>query len=221
MQTNFPNEAYLKKLSVHLSKKTNSSNDYLELIKMNSGFLLNWMGDHISDKNVNWKKKIIKTKDLYLTGTNPKINKIIINKCERSPSKLSNYLKKHKKTFRLFSEFKFTKDPILIRYHEKQYKVLDGMHRVIAAIRDNIPYIQAYVAYPKSNKPQPQCEAHVIYDILRPIHQKRTKNTQGAIQALKYLKECYSNVETLLKTRFNKEYVLDKKTQEIIEKVLK
>ena len=89
-------KAYLNKLAVILEKQLNSHQTPEQKLIMLSGARLNWIGDIISDNNMRWTKKMFPIDKLYLTGTNPRWNKIIIDRCKRSPKKLRSLLAKDK-----------------------------------------------------------------------------------------------------------------------------
>ena len=184
-----------------------------------SGALMNWLGDYLTDPNIRWVKKNIPIHTLYLTGTNPKWNKIIIAQAKRSPKMLHRVLLLPK-VQHMFKSIKNDGTPILVRYDEGKYKVLDGMHRVIGAIRDDKEKIAAYIAYQKG-KARPMCEPHVVYDLLRAYQRKLNTDKKSLIAALRFLKKSYSNVEELLRKRFNASWLPDPKLQAIIQEVLK
>jgi hypothetical protein len=218
--TNFPDEKYLNDLVIHLRKKYEDYASPVEKIITYSGAVMNWIGDYISDENMEWSLEDLNIKDLYLTGTHPEWNKIIIDKCERSSEKLKELIKKDKNVFKMFSEAKFIDLPILIRFEDNKYKVLDGMHRVIASIRDDRKKIKAYVAKQKGEL-KPKIEPHVIYDLMKAYGKEINEDLESLIMALKFLKNSYSNVEQLLKERFNSGWVRDEEAQKIIKEVLK
>jgi len=223
---NFPDRKYLEKLNKHLKSKTEKflSQNLAEQFLNSSGILLNWIADYLTDPNIRWEKEELEIDQLYLTGTSPAWNKIIIDQCQRSPSKLRTLFRKNPSIKKIFKEAKFIDLPILVRYEEDKYKVLDGMHRIIAAIRDGLSLIPAFVAYPQA-EPQPSCEAHLIYDFLRAYQRRSPVERQSLrtdlISGLRFLKKVYGNVEGLLRERFNSNYVLDPEIQEIIKEVLK
>lgn len=217
---NFPDEKYRQRLIDHLAEKVNKHQTTIEKLSMHSSAAMNWIGDYLTDPHVRWEKKSVPIDDLYLTGTNPRWNPIILERAERSAEKLRVLMKDDSNINDLFTEAVFSPDPILIRYEDNRYKILDGMHRVIAAIRDDRNSVDAYVAFLDQRKPAPQCEAHVIYDLLRAYHRGLNHDRQGLITALLYLKKSYSNVEKLLRERFHKQWVPNDEVQKIIQEVL-
>jgi hypothetical protein len=219
-ETKFPYKKYLKKLVRNLEAKNAKRQSDIEKLMMHSGVVMNWIADYITDDNIVWKKEKLLIDKLYLTGTNPTRNKIIIDICERSPKKLREYFQKHPNKMKIFKEAVFQNIPILVRYDEKKYKVFDGMHRTIAAIREGKKYITAYVARIKG-KPRPKCEAHVVYDLLKTYQRGINRDSKGLESSLRYLKRSYSNIEWLLKHRFNENWVHDRKINRIINNVLR
>ena len=219
-KTNFPDDEYLNKLVEHTRDKVNTYQTPLEQLVIYCSASMNWIADYITDENIMWSLETISTDKLYLTGTNPKWNSVIIEQCKRSPNKLQALIKNDPAMAKLFSEATFEELPILVRYDEDKYKVLDGMHRTIAAIREDKKTIQAFVAKPKGD-PKPKCEPHVVYDLLKAYHRKINQDRQGLITALRFLRHSYANVEELLKNRFNKSWLPDDEIQEIIQEALK
>lgn len=218
--SNFPDQKYLHVLIRHLEKKVSVSQTPLEKLIMLSGASMNWIADYVTDPNVSWELETLPVDNLYLTGTGPKWNKIIIDQCQRSPLKLREFFKNNSSGFKLFSEAKFNNLPILVRYEEGKYKVLDGMHRTIAAIRDGKKHIKAFVARLRGN-PKPLCEPHVVYDLLKSYHRKVNHDRQGLITAIRFLRHSFSNVDDLLRNRFTKSWVPDDEIQLIIQAALK
>lgn len=216
--SSFPDKNFLRNLANNLQNITESYQNPEEKLLMYTGAAMNWIGDFITDKNIKWKKAVIEIDKLTLTGTNPKWNRVIIDACGRSPEKFRDFLKIPKNR-RIFSAARFNKAPILIRIENNQHKVLDGMKRVIAAILKDKKTINAFVA--KSTwRPRPKCEPHIIYDFLRAYQRGINKNRKDLISALKFLRKSYSNVDDLLKNRFNKNWLPDPKIQKVIKEAL-
>lgn len=234
-KTTFPDKKFLRRLALHMRDKADARQNMPERLTTSCGVLLNWVADYITDPSIQWTKEKLSIDNLWLTGTNPEWNKIIVEKCQRSPQKLKQLLKKEPAIANIFSKSNLEKHnkkeaevllrdkkmPILIRYEENKYKVLNGMYRTILAILDEKNHINAFVARAQ-NKFQPQCEPHVVYDLLRSYNRGINKDKQGLIAALYFLKNSYSNVENLLKTRFSKPYIPgNDEIQDIIYKALK
>jgi len=220
-KTNFPDKGFLKRLTQHIKEKTESAQEPIEQLITCCSAAMNWIADYITDETVQWSKESLSINNLYLTGTNPQWNAVIIDRCKRSPKELRELLAADSEAATLFSEAKFKDLPILVRFEDEKYKVLDGMHRTIAAIRDNKKIIEAFVAR-SQGKPCPKCEPHVVYDLLRPYHRKINQDREGLITALRFLRHSYANVDDLLRTRFSKPYIPgDDEIQDIIQEALK
>ena len=217
--SNFPDPKYLERLASHLRTKVESSQTTLELLIMLSGASLNWISDLVTDENILWTKEELPLKSLYLTGTTPEWNEIVIDKCQRSPLILGKLMEADSQIAKLFCDAKFVSEPILVRLDEEKLKVLDGMHRVIAAIRDKRETIFAFVAKSKGI-PAPKCEPHVVYDLLKPYIRGMNRDKDGLIISLRFLRKSYVNVEDLLKNRFNKTWIPSDEIQEIIQESL-
>lgn len=218
----FPDQKYLHKLAKHMREQGEESlaENPLEAIQVESGKRLNWIADYLTDKNMLWKKvKKFPIRQLILTGTNPDWNAVILDQCNGSPEALRTLLKTNPEIKTLFAATKFDDVEILIRLEEGKYSILDGMHRVIAAIRDGKTALDAFIAIPQE-KPQPQCEPHVVYDFLRSYQRGINQDRTGLIIALKFLLKSYSNVKDLLRMRFGPSRLRNKELQEIIQEVL-
>jgi hypothetical protein len=221
MQTTFPDKRYLRKLINHIQEEVGKAKrNQLESLVSLSGVAMNWIADYITDPNINWRKQLLLVDRLYLTGTNPTWNKIVIDRCGRSPQKLREYLKKNKKAGKIFLSEKVDNTPILVRFEEGEYKVLDGIHRVIATIRSGEKTITAFVARPGPGKPSPVVEPHVVYDLLKAYQRGLNKDRKSLVTSLRFLKEAYGNVEQLIRERFSRTWVSSDEIQEIMKEVL-
>ena len=222
LNINFPDEEYLRDLVEAQKKRTENYQTPAELLVMWSGATLNWIGDACTDPHTKWSKEHLAIDQLILTGTNPEWNEIIIKKAEKSPSKLAQLIKEDVAIAKMFSDAQWHEAPILVRADDtNSYAIFDGMHRVVAAIRDGRTEIIAWVARRDMNVPMvPACEAHVVYDFLRAYQRGSNKDRQSLIIALKFLKKAYGNVEFLLKERFGPTWIPNKDLQEIIAEVL-
>jgi len=199
----------------HKEKVEEKLQDPADRLLMYSGSLLNWVGETINDESISWKLETIPLEKIVMTGTSPEWNKITLEKAGRDPMKLRK-LFEDGNIRNIFKESKFSDVPILIRETEKrEYKVLDGMNRVIAAARDGIDEIRAYVGRSKGES-QAKIEAHVIYDLIRGF-QLRGGSEDDFKAAIRLLLHTYSNTRGLLENRFSKDWVPDEKVQRLIE----
>ena len=220
MKISFPDKKFIEKFAQGVQNKVLPQLTPLEKILVFSGVSMNWQADFLLDETVKWRKKKIKLDDLYLTGTNPKWNAIILDRCQRSPKKFREYLLKNPAAKTIFKKAKFNPYPILVHYEDKKLKVFDGMNRVIALLRDGKYEIEAWVATPSKN-PKPKVEPHVIYDFLRSYHRGINKDKKGLVAVLKFLRKSYGNTDQLLKERFNIKWVPSEEIQKIINDVLR
>jgi len=216
----FPDQEYLQNLIKHLETRVKSNSTTQDLLLMYSGAAMNWIADFVLDESVEWEKREMEINQLTLTGTNPQWNKIILEQAERSPEKLRELIINNQDIANTFKTAEFNNAPILVRFEDEKYSVLDGMHRVVAAIRDGKKLIAAYTGTPSQN-PKPMCEPHVVYDLLKVYHRGLNRDRAGLIAALKFLKQAYVNVEDLLTNRFGPQWIANKDIQEIITEVLK
>ncbi|MFC1700859.1 hypothetical protein ACFLZ0_01860 [Patescibacteria group bacterium] len=221
IKTSFPDKEYLIKLVAHLKEKAEKAQSIEEQLLTASSISMNWIADYILDPNVKWTKEILNIDDLFLTGTCPKWNKIIIDRCGRSPKRLRELLSKNIKTKSIFKDVhsQSTNLPILVRCKDGKKKVLDGMHRVLYNVILGHTEIVAFIGK-LQGEPRPQCEPHVVYDFLRAYHRGINRDKKGLITALRFLRKSYSNVDYLLRERFSKGWVPSDEIQEIIQKAL-
>ena len=215
MPTSFPDKKYLRQFTEYEVAKANDRQDDLDRILTASGVMLNWVGDIMTDPGWQWERRRMMIDELTLTGTNPEWNKVLIDEAQRSPHKFRAMLTADPKLKKMFGQVDSSKRPIMVRRDEDKLKVFDGMHRVIGAILAGRQEIEAFIGTPPA-KPQPSCEQHVVYDLMRAYHQKRTTDRPGLVAALHYLRYAYANVDELLRTRFNRDWVADDEIQAII-----
>lgn len=218
VKSTFTDKKYIADLIEHL-RKTTSQTPLEELVTL-SGVRMNWISDYITDPSTKWKKQSISIDSLTLTGTNPKWNKIVIEKCGRSLIKLRQIFNSAPNTKKIFNRVHYSNIPILVRREGNQLKVLDGMKRVIAAILAGDKNINAFIAKPSLKRAMPKCEPHVVYDLLKAYQRGLNKDKKGLIMALRFLRKSYGNVPNLLKERFCFAWIPDKEMQAIIKKAL-
>lgn len=215
----FPDQEYLRWLLDDIVRR-NGERSVRDRLIAESGAALNWVGDYISDESLTWKKRTLDLDALWLTGTFPEWNPIIIDQCQRSPVEFRRFLSAKPDMKKLFDRAKLSDQPILVRPEEEKLKVLDGMYTVIAAIVAGHKTIEAFVCTP-AGKPRPHCEPHVVYDLIRAYDRKINPDRAGLIAALRFLKNSYANVEPLLRERFSGDWMPNQEIREIIAEVLK
>lgn len=217
--TNFPDEEYLRDLVARLREKSEHYQNPLDQLTTVSGASLNWIADFLTDRNIQWTKEELTLESLYLTGTGPEWNAIIIDRAERSPAKLRQLIQNDPSIAEVFANEPWSEREILVRADGEKLKVLDGMHRVVAAIRDGRATVKAYVAR-QEGVPRPQCEPHVVYDFLRAYERGSNRDREAVVNALRFLRKAYANVDGLLRERFSPKWLLDKELQGIVRDAL-
>lgn len=208
---------YLEKLAQNHEKKAMANTTPAEMLLVYSGALLNWVGEYINDKSINWKLQKIALDSLTLSGTGPEWDSIIRNKAQLSPAKLRD-LMKDESIHAVFAGATNSGLPILVRKDGDQIKILDGMNRVISGIRDGQAEIEAYVGE-RTGEAEPMIEAHVIYDFIRAYKQRRG-DAEEFKAALRFLVSHYVNARKLLETRFSDEWIHDEEISFLITEVL-
>jgi hypothetical protein len=215
----FPDKKYIEELNAELAARVRSELSTEVQLLMYSGALLNWVGDYVTDESIEWKEENININNLWLTGTNPEWNKIIIDACKRSPALFREWLANNPAEAAHFNTTSYHSEHILLRFEDEEYKVLYPMHKVIAAIRDGVTEIPAYIARP-TGQLKPVLEPHVVYDLIRAYQRGLSRDRAGLVSALRMLTESFANVEILLRERFSPEWLPDEDIQKIIAKVL-
>lgn len=216
---------YIKKLANLEEKKSKAyKSDSRHRILVHSGVLLNWLGDYFANPNIKWRKVSLFTKDILMTGVDPKWNELFITKCKRKSNNLIKFINKDiklKNQVMKWASSSKSSNIILVRKDKERYKIIDGMHRFVKHILSGKEKIKVYVPVNETSE-LPYCEPHVVYDLIRGF-QRNAYDTQGKMQlkhALILLSRTYSNVRQLLKDRFNENWTLDKEVQKIIKTVL-
>lgn len=218
-------DKYIEKLADHEDRKYKSINDPRKRILVDAGIGLNWLGDYLSNPNIEYKKINLSIYKVLFTGTSPEWNKILIDRCERSAKKFQKLIDRDKSIKKKFiHKASYGLEPILVRHSDKKgyYKVLDGMHRFIGAVIKKRRIIKAFIPI-NEDEHLPICEAHVVYDLIRGV-KRHAADEQGEAElyhSLKLLARTYENVTYLLKNRFNSDYVVDERIQKIIKKVIR
>jgi hypothetical protein len=217
---NFPNQEDFKAIVEYFDSRVKSWQEPLTRLLMLSGASMNWLGDFFTDPNVSWSKRDLKIDGLWLTGTNPELNRFVIEQAERSPAKLRQILSTDPAAQKAFGNLDVEPGPILVREEEGKLKVLFGIYKVLGMIRAREDHVSVYLARVQGEA-QPQCEPHVVYDLLRAYQRKSSADREGLVAALRFLRRSYSNVDDLLQNRFGPGWVPDEDVQKIIQEALK
>jgi hypothetical protein len=216
-------ETYLKELASHEREKYEKYlSDPRSTILVFSGVALNWLGDFFANPDIKWVEKTVKVEDVVFTGTNPKMNDILLIKCEEKPDNLVPYLEKNPEDKKyVYDLASYGDEPILLRQRDDKYLLLDGTHRFLGAVLQGNKEVRAFVPT-NEQEVLPDCEAHTVYDLIRGFRRnaRDEEGKKALYYGLKLLKRTYANVETLLRERFNEKYERNKEVQDVISKVL-
>lgn len=191
-----------------------------------SGISLGYIADCVMQDGLLWNEKEIALKDLWLSRTNPIWDAIIVNRCSRSAENLKDFIESNPQDSKIFPDQTFCDLPILVKFEGDKYKVLDGMKRVIAAIKTGRSTIGAFVSeeipLPKKfPEGEHKCEARVIYSLLNAYQLGINKDKDALIAALRFLRQSYDNVSYLLRHRFSESWFQGAEMKEVIEESLK
>ena len=163
----------------------------------------------LSDDKYQWKLKNIPLEKIYLTGLSPVIDKYTIKKFNHNPLAFSRAWKVNR-TMRqeiIKTGFSAHKErdgfPILTYKIGENYRVFDGMRRVLLALTKNQSTIKAWVGYKVNAKGRPLISANRCYFLSNLYNQAKTKdkNLEKAIIRIgKEINKDYRNGrEVLLK----------------------
>ena len=197
-QSSFPDREYLEQLLSHLEDQGRQELSLEERLLSSSDSQLKWLGDYLNDSSLNWQRRKLPVDDLTLTGTSPKWNLVIIDECKRSPQRFRERLRSDSNTVLQFSAAGWDERPILVRAEHGKLRVLDGMHRVIAAIRDDRSSVMAWVGTP-AGKSQSQIQPGFVYALCRGYRRGIITEPQ-LVDTLRVLCS-FSNVRQLIRQR--------------------
>lgn len=185
---------------------------------------LNNMGDLLWNDLAQYEKREILVSDIILWGTNPKINKIILEKAEKDPMKLKNIANTSLEIYNTLDDFASygNESILLVDIWWEKYKIFDGMHRVVGHILKNKRTISAYVL---TNywEFKPNIEAHVLYDLIKAFQRssRSIQDKKDLIWALRLLVKNTENATKILEQRFDISHLNDPEIQENIQEALK
>jgi len=179
------------------------------LASIAEGWKLKQVFSVLSDDKYQWKLKNIPLEKIYLTGMSPIIDKYVIKKFNRNPAMFAKQWKKNKimREEIIKTGFSAHKDrdgfPILTYKIGENYRVFDGMRRVLLALTKNQVAIKAWVGYKVNTKGRPLISANRCYFLSNLYNQAKSKdkNLEKAITRIgKEINKDYRNGrEVLLK----------------------
>ena len=179
------------------------------LASIAEGWKLKLVFSVLSDDKYQWKLINIPLEKVYLTGMSPIIDKYIIKKFNRNPAMFAKQWKANitmrqeitKTGFRAYKERDIF--PILTYKMGENYRVFDGMRRVLLALTKNQKHIKAWVGYKINAKGRPLISANRCYFLSNLYNQAKSKdkNLEKAITRIgKEINKDYRNGrEVLLK----------------------
>ena len=136
----------------------------------------------LSDDKYQWKLKNIPLEKIYLSGMSPTIDKYIIKKFNRNPLTFAKQWKTNK-TMRqeiIKTGFRAHKErdgwPILTYKIGENYRVFDGMRRVLLALAKNQSTIKGWVGYKINAKGRPLISANRCYFLSNLYNQAKPKD---------------------------------------------
>lgn len=173
------------------------------------GWKLKWVFQILSDDKYQWKLKDIPLEKIYLTGLSPTIDKYIIKKFNHNPMAFAKAWKTDKimKQEIIKTGFGAHKErdyfPILANRLGNNYRVFDGLRRVLLALTKNQKSIKAWVGYKINTKGRPLVSANRCYFLSNLYNQAKSKDKaleKSIIRIGKEISKDYRNGrEVLLK----------------------
>lgn len=152
------------------------------LASLAEGWKLKQVFAVLSDDKYQWKLKNIPLAEVYLTGMSPVIDKYIIKKFNRNPALFAKQWKINR-TMReeiIKTGFSAHKDrdnfPILTYKIGENYRIFDGMRKVLLALIKNQSTVKAWVGYKVNAKGRPLISANRCYFLSNLYNQAKSKD---------------------------------------------
>lgn len=114
------------------------------------GYRLNGVYKFMTDDSYDYRLAETNLKDIVLTGTNPELNVLALDKAARDPIKLRQIWKREAATRKIFEKYHIRTDlgadyePIFLYEKDGKYWVFDGMNRLFGAILSGQDTIKAW-----------------------------------------------------------------------------
>jgi len=179
------------------------------LAAISEGWKLKQVFAVLSDDKYQWKLINIPLEKIYLTGMSPIIDKYVIKKFNRNPLLFAEDWKTNKimRQEIIKTGFSAHKDrdsfPVLTCKIGQNYRVFDGMRRVLLALTKNQKSLKAWVGYKVNEKGRPLISANRCYFLSNLYNQAKTKDKaleKSIIKIGKVINKNYRNGrEVLLK----------------------
>jgi len=197
----FPDRDYLKRRAQKMFEVLIAHHSAEEVFSVLADALLQWQGAYVTDLSHQWILQELRLDDLYLTGMNADLNTIIIDRCERSPKKLRDVLAADAAVRVKLAVIQADAEPIMVRTDwTGKLAVLDGMNRVVAAIRDGRQTIQAFVGR-REGSLRLQVAPGIPYSFCR-AYRIGAIDDEGLVTVLRIMRSMYVNMDPLLQERF-------------------
>lgn len=152
------------------------------LAAIGEGWKLKQVFAVLSDDKYQWKLKNIPLKKVYLTGMSPIIDKYIIKKFNRNPLafvkawKVNKIMRQEIIKTGLTAHKERDGFPILVYRLGENYRVFDGMRRVLLALTKSQSFIEAWVGYKINAKGRPLISANRCYFLSNLYNQAKVKD---------------------------------------------
>jgi hypothetical protein len=173
------------------------------------GWKLKWVYQILSDDKFQWKLKDIPLEKIYLTGLSPTIDKYTIKKFNHNPMAFAkawkNNLQMRKEIIKTGFGAHKERDgfPVLTYKIGDNYRVFDGMRRVLLALTRKQKNIKAWVGYKVNIKGKPLISTSRCYFLSNLYNQAKSKDKileKSIIRIGKEINRDYRNgKEVLLK----------------------
>lgn len=198
--TSFPDIEYLASLVAHKRAEMEErlEDNPIEQLLMYAGVDGNWTKWFITDEEAIWEKRVMPIDKLTLTGRHPEWYPLI-DDCGGSPAKLRQLLAEQSELKERFASAYFVDIPIMVYFEDGEYRIFDGMHRAIGAMLEGHNEIEVWIVRPGPNGHRPQCEPHVVNDLIKTLFMGMEADRDDLVAALRLIKTHYANGEDLLR----------------------
>ncbi|MDO8592794.1 MAG: hypothetical protein Q7R92_03430 [bacterium] len=193
----------------NLEKRRGEISFWNLLAAISEGWRLNSVFTILSDEKFQWKLKDIPTNKIYLTGMSPVFDKYVIKKFNHSPEAFakawnnSKIMRQELTKAGLAEHKKIDNSPVSVYKLADNYRVFDGMHRVLLALTKNQKNIKAWVGYKINAKGKPLISANRCYFLSNLYNQAKSKDKnleKSIVRIGKQINKDYRNgKEVLLK----------------------
>lgn len=210
-------EAYRLQLLDHVKGKVyqRHGGDIDHMLVMYTGGINNWLSFYLGDPNIRWQLRKVRVDSLTLTGLHPEWHDWITEYCKRSPVRLRRLLvEKPELVGDIFNKVEDPNIPILVLERDGKRLIIDGMHRTVHALVEELEYIWAYVTHVPVDGYKPVTVPDVPTDPAYLAKRGRTLTPQQLIRAIDLLAAYTPGIDEILKGWLEKRPTIQQRTSD-------